>query len=189
MSSSHPKCLAQGPGTRVTERGWKSTTTASMSKCINPPMPITGPQGLYSFHEILSFHCPCLTHEDQQLAQRRTGRKARPALSPWAALTDAQSWGHAQGKRRAVWEEPTVLVAPEGPSAPRLCNQERSLIGKWRVPEVLLTVSSFPMWGSASCPCLGHSTAGAPWSLVPSRFKGIKRLNPLPHRVQSSDSK
>lgn len=100
-----PKMPGPGTSTWVTERGWKSAITASIVQVHQPSTPITGPHGLHLFHEILSFHCPCLTHEDKQLTQRCTGSKARPALSSWAALTDAQSGGHAQGKRRTVWED------------------------------------------------------------------------------------
>ena len=58
---------------------------------------------VYTSFMRLSLSTAPASHEDKQLAQGCTARKARPALSPWAALTDAQSWGHAHGKRRAVW--------------------------------------------------------------------------------------
>lgn len=105
VSSSHPKCLPMNQAHGSQSEAGKAPSLHLWSKCINPPMPITGPHGLHLSHETLSFHCPCLTHEDKQLAQGCTGSKARPALGPWAALTDAQSWGHAQGKRRAVSED------------------------------------------------------------------------------------
>ena len=43
VSSSHPKCLAHGPGTWVTEQGWKSAITASIVQVYQPSGTNHGP--------------------------------------------------------------------------------------------------------------------------------------------------
>lgn len=84
----------------------------------------------------------------------------------------------------------SVLMAPEGPLSPRLCNQTRSLVGEKRSQVLLCGFFLLPREQECGgvedkptfCPSLGHSSSWPTQSLVLSRFTGIKR--PVPSRTE-----